>query len=74
MAYDPTLLLIAFGMFAIGLLGLVLCMLGLSWFITHPRMNGESFRRGRRRNMLASTILGILFIGIGVLPFAPSPF
>lgn len=28
-AYDPILLLIVFGMFAIGLLGLVLCALGL---------------------------------------------
>lgn len=74
MAYDPILTLITFGMFAIGLLGLVFCVRGLSWFVTHPKENGESFRRGTRRSMLTLFVVGILFVGIGVLPFASLPF
>ncbi|WP_247827620.1 hypothetical protein [Arthrobacter antioxidans] len=74
MAYDPTLLLIAFGMLALGLVGLVLSIIGLSWFATHPKENGESFRGGKRRRMFVLLVIGLLFIGVGVVPFAPSPF
>lgn len=74
MAYDPTLVLLAFGMFAVGLMGLVLLIVGLSWLATHPKENGESSRRGKRRKMLVSTVVGALLIGIGILPFTPSPF
>lgn len=74
MAYDPTLLLIAFGMLALGLVGLVLSIIGLSWFVTHPKENRESFRGGKRRRVLVLLVIGLLFIGVGVVPFAPSPF
>jgi hypothetical protein len=74
MAYDPTLLLVAFDVLAVGLLGLVLRVVGLSWFVTHPKETGESFRRGKRQSMLALPVVGISFIGISVLPFVPPPF
>ena len=67
-------LLVAFAMFAIGLLGLILCVIGLCWFVTHPKESGESFQRGTRRSMLALSVVGILFVGIGALPFMPPLF
>lgn len=62
--------LIVLGVFTLGLLGLVLCMVSFGWFVTHPKETGESLLRGKRGRMFALSIVAIIFVGVGGLPFA----
>lgn len=69
MAYDPILILAVLGMFAIGLLGLVLLIVGVSWFVVHPREAEESLIRGKRGRRLMLCIISLGFLGVGIIPF-----
>jgi hypothetical protein len=42
MAYHPIFGLIYYGAFILGLPGLVLSMIGVGWFVAHPKESGES--------------------------------
>ncbi|WP_459316382.1 hypothetical protein [Arthrobacter sp. TMT4-20] len=69
MAYDPVLLFAVLGMFGTGLLGLILLVVGASWFISNPKQDGESLLHGKRAKMLALCAVSFIFLGIGIIPF-----
>ncbi len=57
MAYHPAVALIYFGTFILGLPSLVLSMIGVGWFVTHPKEIGESLLRGKRGWMFALCVV-----------------
>lgn len=69
MAYHPVLGFIYLGAFILGLPGLVLSMIGLGWFVTHPKEPGDSSLRGKRGVMFALCIVAIPVTVICALVF-----
>lgn len=70
MAYGPVISLIYFGSFIIGLLGLVLSMIGIGWFVLNPKETGQSLLRGKRGLMFALCVVTVpvtMVCGIALL-------
>lgn len=57
MALGPLVSAIYFGTFIFGLFGLVLSVIGVGWFVVHPKETGESLLRGKRGMMFALCVV-----------------